>query len=263
MPAASETDISATKMRDGRGRAVLIMACCAQLALGVAGFVFFHARHLRLEQRLLRASAETIAADPALIRFAVAEAKPLYAQHCASCHGADLHGNSTLGAPDLADRVWMYGNGGIYDIERTLLYGIRSGESRSRNVTEMPAFGLTGRLTPAQIRSAVQYVLQLSGRPYAAGAAAEGKELYVGAGGCYDCHGYDARGNSDYGAPDLTRNVWNSGGDPQSLYNALYFGQRRLMPAWFGPLNLVQIRSLAVYLYATSRAAPPAAAVKY
>ena len=68
----------------------------------------------------------------------------------------------------------------------------------------------------------MQYLLQLSGRPYEAQAANEGRALYTGVGNCGDCHGPDARGNTEYGAPDLTRNVWNSGGDPQALYAAIY-----------------------------------------
>lgn len=246
-------------LRGSRKWAALVIV----LGVAVAIFIFLHQRRELLQHRLLAASAEVIAADPALIRFATAQAKPLYAEHCASCHGADLRGNSALGAPNLTDRVWMYGSGGIYDIERTLLYGIRSGQSRSHNTAEMPAYGLTGRLSAAQIRSAVQYVLQLSGQPFASGAASEGKALFSGEGGCYDCHSTDGRGNSDYGAPDLTANVWNSGGDAQSLYNAIYFGQHRLMPAWLGTLTLEQIRALAVYLQSISQSAAPAAAVKY
>lgn len=29
---------------------------------------------------------------------------------CVACHGADGRGNTTVGAPDLTDRVWLYGN---------------------------------------------------------------------------------------------------------------------------------------------------------
>ena len=67
-------------------------------------------------------------------------------------------------------------------------------------------------------------------------------------------HGADGRGNEDYGAPDLTRNVWNSGGDPQSLFAAIYSGQHRIMPGWRRTLSLLQIRALATYVYAASHA---------
>ena len=211
-----------------------------------------HLHSERLQTHLLAAAPEAVTDDPALVRFASAQGKPLYARHCAACHGTDLHGNPAIGAPDLTDAVWLYGTGTLYDIERTVLYGIRSGEDQSHNEADMPSFGLRGILSGAQIRSVVQYLLQLNGRPYEVEAANEGRAVYVGKGNCADCHGPDARGNNDYGAPDLTRNVWNSGGDPQSLYNAIYSGQHRIMPAWRRSLSLEQIRALATYVYAAS-----------
>jgi cytochrome c oxidase cbb3-type subunit III len=213
-----------------------------------------HWRSERLRYRLLATAPEAVANDPALVRFASAQARPLFAAYCAACHGADMRGNPALGAPNLTDSVWLYGEGRIFDIERTLLYGIRSGDDRAHNETEMPAYGLRGILSDAQIRNVAQYVLELSGRPFGAEAANAGRAVYAGAGNCGDCHAPDARGNSDYGAPDLTRNVWNSGGDPQSLYTTIYFGQHRIMPAWGGTLTLEQIRALATYVYAVSHA---------
>jgi cytochrome c oxidase cbb3-type subunit 3 len=50
---------------------------------------------------------------------------------CAACHGGDAHGNPMLGAPNLTDKVWLYG--GSAD---TIMETIRKG----RNNT-MPAWG--------------------------------------------------------------------------------------------------------------------------
>jgi cytochrome c oxidase cbb3-type subunit III len=36
--------------------------------------------------------------------------KDKFAANCAACHGADARGNKTLGAPNLTDNVWLYGN---------------------------------------------------------------------------------------------------------------------------------------------------------
>ena len=146
----------------------------------------------------------------------------------------------------------------MFEIERTILYGIRTGNSKSRSVTDMPGFGQRGVLNDADIRNVVQYVLKVSGRRYQVEAANEGRRIYTGNANCGDCHAADGRGDTYYGAPKLTANVWNSGGEPDDLYRAIYFGQHRTMQAWFPTLSLFEIRALAVYLYAVSR--EPAAA---
>jgi cytochrome c oxidase cbb3-type subunit 3 len=226
----------------------------ALVLMGLTLVAVIHWRSTRLQVRLLAALPEAVAGDPALLHAATVQARPLYAQHCAACHGPDMRGDPALGAPNLADDVWLYGDGSLFDIERTILYGIRSGEDKAHNESEMPAFGQRGILSDAQIRNVVQYLLQLSGRSYEAQAALDGRVVYAGIGNCGDCHGPDGRGNTEYGAPDLTRDVWNSGGGPQALYTDIYAGQHHIMPAWIRSLSLEQIRALATYLYAASHA---------
>jgi cytochrome c oxidase cbb3-type subunit 3 len=230
----------------------LALSSAALIAIGSALAAGVHHRTAQLQNRLLALAPEDVSADPALLRFASAQARPLYVQHCAACHGADLRGNPAIGAPNLTDDVWLYGEGRLFDIERTILYGVRSGDDRSHNEADMPAFGLRGILSANQIGSVVQFLMQLNGRPYLTEAASEGRTLYATTGNCGDCHGPDGHGNNDYGAPDMTRNVWNSGGDPKALYATIYSGQHRIMPAWRGTLTLEQIRALAAYVYNAS-----------
>jgi cytochrome c oxidase cbb3-type subunit 3 len=71
-------------------------------------------------------SLSGLAADPVKVAFG----KPKFGA-CAACHGADAHGNPALGAPNLTDKVWLYG--GSAD---TIMETIRKG----RNNT-MPAWG--------------------------------------------------------------------------------------------------------------------------
>ena len=208
-----------------------------------------------IEARFVRAWPDEIIRDPAMMAFGESLAAPLYKAHCASCHGDDRKGNWTLGAPDLSDSVWLYGDGSIGDIERTILYGVRSGHPKTHRVTDMPAIGRTHQLTSEEVGDVVEYVLQLSRRPRDQSAADRGQRLFNGKGNCFDCHGGNAKGNPDYGSPALTGPAWIFGGDRLSLRQSIYNGRHGLCPAWIGRLSAVQIRSLAVSLYADSHSA--------
>ncbi len=246
--------LTSTPIEPFRRHAPMLWVCAGAVVVVALISAGRHLHRERLWTRLLAADDAAVVEVPALMDFAANEAKPLYASHCARCHGAEMTGDVAAGAPNLTDNVWLYGKGSVFDIERTLMYGIRSGLSKAHNVTDMPPFGLTGRLSDGEIRSLVQYLFQLSGRPYQNAAALDGRALYHDAekAGCTDCHGYAARGDSYYGAPDLTKNAWNGGGDAKYLYDAIYYGQHRVMPGFFGTLSLEQIRALAVFVYARS-----------
>lgn len=82
---------------------------------------------------------------------AAARGGVVFAQQCASCHGADGKGNQVLGAPNLADGIWLYG-GERLDIQQSIYLG-RSGV--------MPAW--TGRLSEEQITALAVYVHSLGG----------------------------------------------------------------------------------------------------
>lgn len=72
---------------------------------------------------------------------------------CAACHGMDGKGNQALGAPNLADDIWLHGWG-----EQAIVNIINSGKTN-----QMPA--QDGKLTPAQIHVLASYVWGLSNKP--------------------------------------------------------------------------------------------------
>ncbi len=47
----------------------------------------------------------------------MARGKEKFEQICAACHGADGKGNQALGAPNLTDKIWLYGSGEAAIIE--------------------------------------------------------------------------------------------------------------------------------------------------
>jgi cytochrome c oxidase cbb3-type subunit 3 len=79
-----------------------------------------------------------------------ARGKPLFAQSCAACHGADGKGNPALGAPNLTDRIWLYGSG-----EAAIIETITHGRSN-----QMPAH--KGFLSEPKIHLLTGYVYSLS-----------------------------------------------------------------------------------------------------
>lgn len=75
----------------------------------------------------------------------------VFAEQCASCHEADGTGNKELGAPNLADHIWLYG-GDLPTIVETVSY--------SRNGV-MPAW--SNRLSEGTIKELALYVHSLGG----------------------------------------------------------------------------------------------------
>jgi cytochrome c oxidase cbb3-type subunit 3 len=71
-------------------------------------------------------SLSGLAADPIRVVFG----RPKFGA-CAACHGADAHGNPALGAPNLTDKVWLYGGSA-----ETIMETIRKGRDNT-----MPAWG--------------------------------------------------------------------------------------------------------------------------
>jgi cytochrome c oxidase cbb3-type subunit 3 len=75
----------------------------------------------------------------------------LFADYCAGCHGDNGEGNRDLGAPNLADAIWLYGSS-LDAIVTTIKY--------ARN-SSMPAWG--ERLDPTAIKALAVYVHSLGG----------------------------------------------------------------------------------------------------
>lgn len=75
----------------------------------------------------------------------------IFADNCASCHGANGGGDRELGAPNLADAIWLYGGDRIA-LEQTV---------RHSRFGVMPAWG--SRLSEPDVRAVSVYVHALGG----------------------------------------------------------------------------------------------------
>lgn len=81
----------------------------------------------------------------------LAAGQKLFAENCASCHGEQGKGSVEFGAPNLTDKIWLYGSD-----EATIIETITNGRAGV-----MPAWG--GRLDPATIKAITVYVHSLGG----------------------------------------------------------------------------------------------------
>ena len=76
-----------------------------------------------------------------------------------------------------------------------------------------------------------------------------GQNLYQGHGGCWDCHGRDARGDQAIGAPDLTDGKWLRGdGSRRDISRIIREGLRGVSPAFRGRLDPADARAVAAYV---------------
>lgn len=184
-----------------------------------------------------------IEADPALMQPVKEAGRTLFVDNCAVCHGVSATGGP--GFPNLTSKSWLWG-GEPEAIEETIKVGINSTNDDTR-VSQMMAFGRDGVLAPEQISNVVTYVRSLSGAEGDAAKIDAGKEVF--AANCVACHGDNAKGSHDVGAPDLTDHFWIYGGDVNSVYTSVYSGRQGHMPHWGARLSPLQVKLLTVYVH--------------
>ena len=192
-----------------------------------------------------KVAAEDFAAiqdDAELMRSVRQRGHELFGDNCAACHGRNGQGGK--GFPALAANVWLWG-GEPATIFETIRVGVNSSHPDTRT-SQMPSFGKDQILQPDEIKAAVAYVSSLSGLPHDAALVDAGKEVFTN--NCTACHGEDAKGSHDTGAPDLTDKVWLYGGDHDTIYRTVFFGRQGHMPRWDQRLSDFDRKVLALYV---------------
>lgn len=175
---------------------------------------------------------------------AMAIGERLFANNCATCHGAD--GRGSKGFPNLTDGDWLHG--GSHDkIKETI--------SAGRTGAMPPMAAAVG--TAEDVRNVANYVLSLSGSAHNAVAAQLGKEKFAA---CAACHGPDGKGNQALGAPNLTDKIWLHGWGEDVIMGLVTSGKTNVMPAQAQRLSVEQIHVLGAYVWSLSQS--PALASK-
>jgi len=184
---------------------------------------------------------ERLPEDEQRMRAAVAGGRAAFKVNCVQCHGSGAAGGE--GYPNLNDDDWLWG-GDLKAIEYTITHGARAPGAAGTRMSQMPAFGRDGILTPGQISQLADYVLSFSGKEAANPA---GAKLF--ADNCAVCHGPAGQGNRQFGAPDLTDAIWLYGRGKQQVMRQISNGRNGVMPAWGGKLDPVTIKMLAAYVH--------------
>ena len=89
--------------------------------------------------------------------------EPLFHQNCAACHGMEGRGNQAVGAPNLTDKIWLYGSS-----EAAITEGINKGRHVEGVGEDMPMPAHKDTLGPGKVQVLAAYVWGLSNQPITA-----------------------------------------------------------------------------------------------
>ncbi|MEO1308029.1 MAG: cytochrome-c oxidase, cbb3-type subunit III [Pseudomonadota bacterium] len=207
----------------------------------VAARIDEHAqRNAALVEALVAADLASLSPQDDLHRYGTVRGEAVFRAHCSQCHGSGAAG--AVGFPNLLDNDWLWG-GTVDEIAHSIRHGIRNETDPDAHYSEMPAFG--EMLERDEIELLVNYVAGLSSTDEVAEGLAT--ELYRD--NCASCHGDNAQGDRDLGAPNLADAIWLYGGDPDSLTETITYARFGVMPAWGQRLSDADVRAVALYVH--------------
>lgn len=175
---------------------------------------------------------DKLAADPEAQKMG----NSLFQQNCALCHGSNARGS--VGYPDLTDNDWLYGGDA-----KNILTTVHGGR-----VGGMAAW--QKQIGESGVRAASEYVMQISGNIHNdtldKTLVAQGEAIFKQ--NCTLCHGQDAKGLIEMGAPNLTDDIWLYGSDRETIRTTVRHGRAGVMPAWGVRLGNERVMLLAAYV---------------
>jgi cytochrome c oxidase cbb3-type subunit 3 len=203
-----------------------------------------------LSARILASSYEQAKIDNVLMGYIRSAGKPLFNDNCSACHG--VNGKGGHGYPSLVDKSWLWRDEDE-PIEETIMETLRvgiNGQHEDARTAQMGAFGKDGTIARESIRTVIDYVLSLNETPPVKMASTErlaaGRKLFSEH--CSACHGDDAKGNPELGAPNLTDTSWIYGGSWQALFSTIWNGRQGHMPSWEARLSEFNRKVLSLYI---------------
>ena len=202
------------------------------------------AKRAPIVQAIATTPVEQLEGNPRLMQAAIEGGRAAFRQNCVQCHGSGAAGSK--GYPNLNDDEWLWG-GDIGSIHYSVEHGIRNPGHDSTRMSQMPAFGRDGLLQPAEIDDVTAFVRAISRQQRTDASARRGAALYQT--NCAACHGADAKGNREFGAPSLADAIWLYGGDEESVRKSIHDARFGVMPRWGEKLDPVTVKMLAAYVH--------------
>ncbi len=197
---------------------------------------------MKFRDMIAAKTVQEIDADPALREFAIVGGASAFKVNCAPCHGSGASGGP--GFPNLNDDDWLWG-GDLDSIQKTISHGIRFDADPDTHVSEMPAFGDV--LDRNQIRDVAVYVWSLTNAPSDPALVPAGKRIFID--NCAACHGEDAKGKLEVGAPNLADAIWLKGAGEDAIIRQVTAPKHGVMPAWSGRLGDTTVKELTVFVH--------------
>jgi cbb3-type cytochrome c oxidase subunit III len=165
----------------------------------------------------------------------VAAGGRVFQNACIGCHRQNARGQKMF--PNLTDNDWMYGSS-----DAQIWHSIAKGRNAA-----MPGWGSV--LKDEQIDDITDYLVSLNKErlPFSHQAdIAGGRTLFKQH--CVSCHGPDAAGNQEIGAPDLSDDVWLYGGDKTLIAHSIKQGLNGVMPSFEAYLTQPELIAVAAYV---------------
>ena len=187
-------------------------------------------------------SVGEILADNNLRQFATAAGSAAFKVNCIQCHGSGAQGSP--GFPNLNDDEWLWG-GNIDQIYQSIAHGVRFAGDEETHSSEMPSFAEI--LEPQQVNEVAAYVASLSGTADTPDLVPAGAKVF--ADNCAACHGENAKGNKEMGAPDLTDAIALYASGQTAIAQQVRHPKHGVMPAWGARLGDVKVKELAIFVH--------------
>lgn len=205
----------------------------------------FEAMNADVKAELAAIPIEEIPNNEAIYNYAIQSGRATFASYCSQCHGSGANGiEEGNGYPNLLDDDWLWG-GDLASIAYTVTHGIRNEDDPDARYSQMPAFG-DDYLSDDEITNVVAYVMSLSGLQ-GSGNVAEGETVFMD--NCTACHGENAQGDIDQGAPNLADAIWLHGSSEAAIESSVRRGPFGVMPNWNARLDEAEIKAVAAYVH--------------